>query len=216
MGNNSDVPAPTTADFIAEMMTDEQTGQEFSREYLKAGFLSTAVRALFYARKQAGLTQEQVARLLNTKQASIARLEADTEGSMSLRRYVEAALACGMVPLDITLVPVSALREYAIAHPEAPRTQEAYNEWLHTIAQAQAEVHTVQAENNPASSLDTTALTKQVASPVVDFDTNFLKQLLQPLSGNMASTVSGQSTPAQSLTTTYYARSKKSIEKVAA
>ncbi len=119
----------TTSDFIVEMMMDEKDGEEFTREYLKAKFLSSAVRALYNARRKAGLTQAQVAERLNTKQAAIARLEADTEGSMSLRRYVDFALACGMDPLDIILEPVESIRDYVIHNPQAPRAQDLYEKW---------------------------------------------------------------------------------------
>ncbi len=119
----------TTSDFIVEMMMDEKDGEEFTREYLKAKFLSSAVRALYNARRKAGLTQAQVAERLNTKQAAIARLEADTEGSMSLHRYVDFALACGMDPLDIILEPVESIRDYVIHNPQAPRAQDLYEKW---------------------------------------------------------------------------------------
>jgi transcriptional regulator with XRE-family HTH domain len=217
MENSKDIQVQTTSDFITEMMTDEQTGDEFSREYLKAGFLSSAVRALFYARKEAGLTQAQVAEQLNTKQAAIARLEADTEGSMSLRRYVEAALACGMIPLDITLVPVSVLRDYVIAHPEAPRTQEAYNEWLNNIVQSQSEVPSIQPESNPLAPTAITASTSLDTEPVADFAVNHLKQPSQLLStGNTTRSISGQQIPVQTSLTTQHASAKGSREKVAA
>src|SRR5712692_5214749 len=87
----------TTNDVIVRELTDENNSSTFVKEYLKAGFVSSAVDALFYARRQAGLTQAQVAEQMNTKQAAIARLEADTDGSMSFRRCAEFALACGMV-----------------------------------------------------------------------------------------------------------------------
>jgi DNA-binding XRE family transcriptional regulator len=57
-----------------------------------------AQNSLIWARKQAGLTQEQLAEKLGTKQEAISRWETDTEGSISLRNYVEFVQACGMVP----------------------------------------------------------------------------------------------------------------------
>jgi transcriptional regulator with XRE-family HTH domain len=122
----------TTDDVIVHELTDENNSPTFLREYLKAGFLSSSVDGLFYARRQAGLTQEQVAEQLNTKQAAIARLEADTNGSMSLRRYVEFTLACGMVPLDITLAPIESVRNFVIAYPDSSLTQMNYDTWLFT------------------------------------------------------------------------------------
>lgn len=119
----------TTSEFIVQMMTDEKDGEEFTREYLKARFLSSAVRALYNARRKAGLTQTQIAERLNTKQTAIARLEADADGSISLRRYVDFALACGLDPLDIILEPIESVRDYVIHNPQAPRTQALYNAW---------------------------------------------------------------------------------------
>lgn len=117
----------TMTEYIVQQLTDEQQGNEFTREYLKAGFLAAAVDELFRARRQAGLTQSQIAEKMQTKQAAIARLEADVDGSMSLRRYVDFALACGMIPFDITLVPLDAMRDLVIKDPQARHTQEAYN-----------------------------------------------------------------------------------------
>src|SRR6266852_4457812 len=122
----------TTNDVIVRELTDENNSSTFVKEYLKAGFVSSAVDALFYARRQAGLTQAQVAEQMNTKQAAIARLEADTDGSMSFRRCAEFALACGMVPLDITLVPIESARNFVIANPDSPLTQINYDTWLLT------------------------------------------------------------------------------------
>lgn len=122
----------TTDDVIIQELRDENNGPAFVREFLKAGFLSSAVDALFYARRQADLTQAQVAERLNTKQAAIARLEADTDGSISLRRYVEFALACGMVPLNIILAPIESVRNFVIAYPDSPLTQMNYDTWLLT------------------------------------------------------------------------------------
>lgn len=120
----------TTTDYIVQGLTNDSKSEEFTQEYLKAAFLSSAVEKMFYARRDAGLTQAQVAEKLRTKQTAIARLEADMDGSMSLRRYVEVALACGMIPLDMTLVPISALRDYVIENPDAPRTADLYYAWL--------------------------------------------------------------------------------------
>ena len=133
MENAEDTPSmKTTSEFIVQMMADEKDGEEFTRAYLKARFLSSAVRALYNARRKAGLTQAQVAEQLNTKQAAIARLEADTDGSLSLRRFVDYALACGMDPLDIILEPMESVCDYVIHNPQAPRTQALYNAWLIT------------------------------------------------------------------------------------
>ncbi|MEO8970648.1 MAG: helix-turn-helix transcriptional regulator [Ktedonobacteraceae bacterium] len=122
----------TTEDIIAQELTDVSSDSAFVSEYLKAGFLSSAVDSLFNVRRQADFTQAQVAEQMNTKQAAIARWEADADGSMSLRRYVEFALACGMVPLNIVLVPIESVQNFVIAHPDIPLTQVNYDTWLLT------------------------------------------------------------------------------------
>lgn len=120
----------TTADFIAERLKDPTNGEAYFRAYLRTGFLESAVNTLYQARRQAGLTQAQVAEKLNTKQAAIARLEDDTEGAMSLRRYVDFVMACGMIPFNITNVPIEAVRGYTWENPQLPLTQENYHTWL--------------------------------------------------------------------------------------
>jgi len=120
----------TTADFIAERLKDPTHGEAYFRAYLRAGFLESAVNTLYQARRQAGLTQTQVAEKLNTGQAMIARLEDDTKGAMSLHRYVDFMMACGMIPYNITYVPVEAVRSYTVENPQWPLTQENYHTWL--------------------------------------------------------------------------------------
>jgi len=165
----------STSDILLSMFTNEQEGPEFIREYLKASFLSSAVDALYYARHQADLTQAQVAECLHTKQAAIARLEADTTGSMSLRRYVEVALACGMVPLNMTLLPIDKLVEFTTENPDAPRTAELYYAWLReqsepapTIQITTTSSYTAQPPTN-AMLATTAALTSQDEKRSVQF-----------------------------------------------
>ena len=131
MDHDEDIQvAGTMTDYLIEKLTDEEQGKEFADEYLKEAFLTSAVNALFYMRRQAGLTQAQVAERLNTKQSAIARLEGDFDGGMSLRRYVDFALACGMVPHNITFAPLESVISYTIAQPKILYTQVNYLEWL--------------------------------------------------------------------------------------
>lgn len=130
MGEKHDVQSSgSTSDYIKERLSTDRRG-DFTRAYLKKGFLTAAMDVLFYARREAGLTQAQVADRLHTKHTSIARWEADTSGSISLHRYAEMALACGMIPLDIKLVPISSLGDYVAEDPQASRTADCYAEWL--------------------------------------------------------------------------------------
>jgi transcriptional regulator with XRE-family HTH domain len=62
-------------------------------------------------RKERGLTQQEVADLLGTKQQAVARLENPAYAGHSLsmiRKYVEALGAT----IDVTIVPSERLREY--------------------------------------------------------------------------------------------------------
>ena len=120
----------TTADFIARRLKDPTNGEAYFRAYLRAGFLESAVNTLYQVRRQAGLTQAQVAEKLNTGQAVIARLEDDTEGAMSLHRYIDFVMACGMIPFNIICVPIEAVHDYTLENPQLPLTQENYHVWL--------------------------------------------------------------------------------------
>lgn len=137
-----------TAEFIASKLKDPTNGEAYYRGYLRAGFLEDAVNTLQQVRRQAGLTQAQVAEKLNTKQAAIARLEDDTEGAMSLRRYVDFLMACEVIPYNITYVPINAVHDYTIEHPQAPLTQENYHTWLFN-----REIQSVLVSQNAQSSL---------------------------------------------------------------
>lgn len=123
-------------DLLRELLEESD---ESASAYLMESWLASAVAALRDARRQAGLTQEDIAERLDTKQPAIARLERDHEGKFSLRRFAEYALACGVLPLDILLKPVEELREYALENPEASRTEKSLEAW-HTSAANVGEV----------------------------------------------------------------------------
>ncbi|SRR6266487_543163 len=160
----------TTADFIAGKLRDPINGDAYFRGYLRAGFLESAVNTLYQVRRQAGLTQAQVAEKLNTKQAAIARLEDDTEGAMSLRRYVDFVIACGWIPYDIALVPIEAVRGYFLENPQAPLMQEDYHAWLlqretrSTMISQNVQRSTV--SNQPITIMTTTTQTPLPAKPL--------------------------------------------------
>ncbi len=103
---------------------NEEHSNELTIEYLRADFLASAAISLSRLRFDAGLTQAQVAEKLHTKQSAIARLEADFDGTMSLRRYVDFALACGVVPYNFTFVPITTARDFIKKNPETPLTFE--------------------------------------------------------------------------------------------
>lgn len=135
----------TVEDAIRELLANDD---EASRAYLKESFASAAMLALFHARRDAGLSQAELAQRLHTKQSSIARLERDLSGSVTLRRYIEVALACGVMPLDIALVPTEQLRQYARIDPDAPRAQVAFNAWIASQTNAPLRVVTNSSTNS--------------------------------------------------------------------
>ena len=76
MEGNEDIQVPgTMSDYLVQKMRDEEHGDEFAVEYLRADFLAAVANSLSMLRRQAGLTQAQVAEQLHTKQSAIARLE---------------------------------------------------------------------------------------------------------------------------------------------
>jgi transcriptional regulator with XRE-family HTH domain len=191
----------STSDYIKERLSTDKEG-DFTRAFLKKGFLTAAMEALFYARRGAGLTQAQVAHRLQTKHTSIARWEGDTSGSISLHRYVEMALACGMIPLDIKLVPVKSLSEYVAEDPQAPRTVDYYETWLNKkfsptfVAPSDMAVcYIIHAETSHIP------LAHQAARGTIQFAEHLLKKhvagqqtFMQAYSGNVTTATSGSQT----------------------
>ncbi len=131
MNTSNNLPqSGTLADLIRSSLCESD---ESALAYLMQGWLSNAMGALRNARRQAGLTQEDVAQRLGTTQSAVARLEKDYAGRCSLQRYIEYLAACGALPLTIETVPQAKLRDYTLANPDAPRTATAYQAWHATI-----------------------------------------------------------------------------------
>jgi len=186
----------TISEFAAEMMSDEKDGEEFTREYLQAKFLSSIGRSLYYARRKAGLTQAQVAERMNTKQSVIARYEADENGSISFRRYVDFAIACGMMPRSLMIEPIleeiHTLRDEMINRARLQHLQEP----LHVRYCGEVEAFTfdslkVQFGSNsalPVMGLMGQPLTDRDGPLAVETANNLVKQLQQPFHGENVTT----------------------------
>jgi transcriptional regulator with XRE-family HTH domain len=110
---------------------------EGSRAYMKASFLTAATIALWEARQKAGLTQAELAEHMGTRQSAIARMEADNSGSMSLHRYVDYCISCGVMPFDMRLEDLDELRAFTHVQPEAPRTEVAFQDWKRSLQPTQ-------------------------------------------------------------------------------
>ncbi len=116
----------TISDLIQETLSENADG---AKEYLTESWLAEATGILRDARRKAGLTQIEVAERLATTQSSIARLENDESGGVTLRRYINYLLACGRFPLDVETEPLERVREYAITHPLQARHAAPFRHW---------------------------------------------------------------------------------------
>jgi len=140
----------SVGDAIYEIL---ETGSDETREYLKERFLTAAVLSLFEQRKASGLTQAEVAERLGTKQPAISSIEADFSGSFSFRRYVDYALACGTLPLDLSFAPVEGIRRFLLDEPSDAPTAMAYAGWCNHQNRSPGLMPTVQQPVTPVESM---------------------------------------------------------------
>jgi transcriptional regulator with XRE-family HTH domain len=133
---NKEEHASELVDLVREILNE---GGEAANAYLRQSWLTQCVEALGQIRKNVGLTQSQVAERLRTTQSAIARLENDHRGSLSLRRFVDYAIACEAFPLDVEFSEVGALRKYIADNPAAERTASLVRRWW-TIQQERSEI----------------------------------------------------------------------------
>lgn len=117
----------TLADLVRGILTESD---DAAVAYLRQSWLSHTMSALREARRSAHVTQEDIAKKLGTTQSAVARLERDHEGRLTLHRFLDFALACGTLPLDIVVEPIGAVRAYVHANPGEFFTQVDYQSWL--------------------------------------------------------------------------------------
>ncbi len=146
------------ADLVRDVLLDDET----AKEYLVQAWLGSTTQALQEARRHAGLTQADVAQKLGTKQPNIARLEKDVEGSISLRRYISYAVACGMMPLDIKLETLVDVRNYALHDPDAARSEILFNAWKSAM------VNSVAAPGNTVPSMGSRTIHASITETISD------------------------------------------------
>jgi transcriptional regulator with XRE-family HTH domain len=114
-------------DVVRALVSESDEG---ARGYLKQSWLSSTLDALIQVRRAAGLTQAQVAERLGTTQSAVARLERDADGGISLRRFVDYAIACGMVPSSVRFVSFASAKADATTPPVAPSAEASDPSWI--------------------------------------------------------------------------------------
>jgi DNA-binding XRE family transcriptional regulator len=90
---------------LDELINENMQDKEFAKHFRYQKFLSNIAQKVYELRKKAGLTQTQLAELVQTSQPVIARLESgeDTTRTPSLSTLYRIAEAVGMdVNIDFT------------------------------------------------------------------------------------------------------------------
>lgn len=126
------VEQPTTiGDMTTELLISSEEG---AREYLRQWWISGAISTLRETRWNAGLTQRDVAERLGIDQASVTRIERDDVGKTSIARFIDYAMACGVVPFDVQVLPFEKMRVFAIHNPGKERTATSYGQLVQQLA----------------------------------------------------------------------------------
>lgn len=99
------------------------------KEYLKTDWIIGMMLRLEQARKDAGLTQGDLAQKLNRQQSVVSRTERDLEGSISLSRYADWLFACDAIPSEIEIMSLDNVRQNLLRPPtNEPQTRIEYGE----------------------------------------------------------------------------------------
>ncbi|MBV9278750.1 MAG: helix-turn-helix transcriptional regulator [Chloroflexi bacterium] len=104
----------------------------------KADFQDRVRALLIEVRRRAGWSRERVADAAGVPVSVVEGIEAGRLGTVTLEQYVDLALACGHMPLDLALAPVEELREYTAERPHDPRTVTNLEAWRTRRALARA------------------------------------------------------------------------------
>jgi transcriptional regulator with XRE-family HTH domain len=97
---------------------------------IKRAFLEHAGRSVAMARLRSGLSREQVAQAAGVSRSTVESLEEASPTGLTMEQYVDLALACGSMPLELTLAPTPDMREFASEVPIGNRSATAFDAWL--------------------------------------------------------------------------------------
>lgn len=98
--------------YVLEQLQHDPDGS-YTQSFLAADVLGTAIDALFYGQLTTEQTAEQIAARIQQPPNVVKHWISDHDGDVPLCRYVDIAMACGMVPL-ITLVPIEQAKQAVI------------------------------------------------------------------------------------------------------
>ncbi len=112
-------------DTVTHMLEDDP---ETARSYLFYRWYSQWMEAIREEREAQGFTQKDIASTLDTTQSSIARLENDRRGSITVRRLWEYAFAVGVSPL-VEFRPTTGLMSFVKQHPDAQLSAKTFDDW---------------------------------------------------------------------------------------
>jgi DNA-binding XRE family transcriptional regulator len=113
---------------LVRTLVDEGRSTTAAAAYLREDWMSGVIALLRAARREAGLTQGEIAERLGTTQSAVARLERGDD--VKLSRVWDYLWACGKTPLTVETVAAARLRRYVAKQPSAPRTASAVDRWI--------------------------------------------------------------------------------------
>jgi len=92
-------------------------------------FVRRSGEALSRARATSGYSSTDLAHRSGVPSTHVERAEEGHTQDMTLRQYLDLALACDHLPLDLVLVPSEELARFAREAPPVPRTALEYEAW---------------------------------------------------------------------------------------
>ena len=101
-----------------------------SIDRVKRDFLERTYRSILAASRHAGISEEQAARRAGLSNPISEAVQRGSLERLTIEQYVDLALACGFMPLDLTLAPAVEAQEFAAEVPLEARSAPAFDAWL--------------------------------------------------------------------------------------